>query len=94
MRVWFKQGVLGELAPIAQKGFGKVVRLYEREGLENFYVTSIREGNHSAGSLHYIGRAFDFHHQDVEASKVKAVLGNDWDVVVYDTFYHAEYDPK
>ena len=94
MRTWFKSGVLGELTPIAQKGFGRVVRLYYSKGLE-FFCTSIREGTHSPGSLHYLGMAFDFQAQEMPLSEIRRVLGKDWDVVPSNNgAIHAEYDPK
>ena len=93
---WIKQGVMGDLHPIAQKGLGRVVRLYERYGYHNFYVTSIRESNHMPGALHYIGRALDFKQQRLSTEAIERELGPDWDVVEYSEkgVVHVEYDPK
>ena len=93
MKVWYKQGVCGQLQPIAQKGLGRVAALYGKKGF-NFYVTSIQEGTHSPGSLHYCGMAFDFWGQGAKISEVKTTLGKDWDVIDEGNHYHAEYDPK
>jgi hypothetical protein len=86
--------VRGELKPVAQKGLGKVVKLYEQLGKKNFYVTCIREGRHMPGSLHYCGLAFDFQSQKVLIKDVRNALGPDWDVVGHLTHFHAEYDPR
>ena len=93
MTVWRKQGVIGDLAPIAQKGLGKVASLYEING-EDLYITSIREGNHSPGSFHYIGQAFDFRRGGITLEAVRGALGDKWDVLnsSHGTF-HAEFDP-
>lgn len=81
MSVLFKQGVIGSLLPSAQKGFGRVARLYKSRGVE-MVVTSIREGNHGYGSLHYIGLAFDIRpHSKITVEDIREVLGEHWDVV-------------
>ena len=94
MRVWIKQGVMGTLTPIARKGLGRVARFYFEHG-EELYITSIMEGTHSAGSLHYAGMAFDFRKGNCFALQaIRLVLGSDWDVVDEGNHCHAEYDPK
>jgi len=94
MTVWIKQGVLGDLQTVAQKGFGRVANLYKAHG-EDLFVTSIRESNHSFGSLHFIGLAFDIRsHAEVKLSGIKRVLGKSWDVVDEGNHIHCEYDPK
>lgn len=94
MTVWIKQGVMGDLAPIAVKGLNKINLLFEKAG-EDLYITSIREGNHIAGSFHYIGLAFDFlYGDDVNTDDIIKVLGREWDVVFEDNYIHVEYDPE
>ena len=93
-RVWFKQGVMGTLSPLAQKGFGRVAALYHTDG-QDFFCTSLNEGTHSAGSLHYAGDAFDFQGNDMRLASIKKALGADFDVVPSNSgAVHAEYDPK
>ena len=93
-RVWFKQGVIGDLSIEAQKAFGKVAKLYHDNG-EDFFVTSVREGTHSPGSLHYSGNAFDFQRGGVRIISIQKTLGKDFDVVVSnDGAFHVEYDPE
>ena len=57
---------------------------------EGATVTSGKDGEHSAGSYHYYGLAYDFRTRywdnDVAAEvavKMKAALGGDYDVVVH-----------
>lgn len=90
--IWIKQGVLGDLQPIARKGLGKVAKLYKTSGLDLF-VTSLRDGNHSDGSLHYDGLAFDIR-KGIEIYRIKLALGGGWDVVEEVDHIHCEYDPK
>lgn len=93
MTVWLKRGVIGDLCIQAQKGFGRVANLYEDEG-KDIYCTSIRDGNHSPGSMHYIGQAFDIKPMGVSVGKIRAALGNDFDVVDEFNHIHVEFDPK
>lgn len=93
MTVWIKRGVMGDLQSIAQKGLGKLIAMYEDYGLD-FYITSIREGNHGPGSFHYLGLAVDFKKHGGDLQIVKNILGPDWDVIEHPTHVHIEYDPK
>ena len=94
MTVWIKQGVIGDLQTVAQKGFGRVAKLYKSHG-EDLYRTSTREGNHSFGTLHYIGLAFDIRpNVKVKLNSIKRALGKSWDVVDEGNHIHCEYDPK
>lgn len=93
-RVWFKQGVIGQLTPQAQKAFGRVAKLYHDDG-QDFFCTSLCEGTHSPGSLHYCGDAFDFQGNNMDLRRIKKVVGNDFDVVPSNSgAIHVEYDPK
>jgi len=92
MTVWYKQGVLGDLQPVARKGFGRIAKLYKLNGFDLF-VTSLRDGNHSEGSLHYDGLAFDIR-PGLAVDRIKQVLGNGWDVVPEGNHIHCEHDPK
>ena len=98
MTVWYKQGVLGDLQPVARKGLGRVSRLFETAGLD-LNITSLRDGNHMAGSLHYDGLAFDFWYTSavsriISIVMIKESLGSDWDIVPGNGYVHCEYDPK
>jgi len=93
MTVWIKQGVIGDLQTVTQKGLGRVAKLYSSHG-EDLFVTSLREGNHSKGSLHYIGLAFDIRPGNVSTDLIRIALGSHWDVVNEGNHIHCEYDPK
>lgn len=96
MSVWFKQGVYGDLTTICQKAFGLLANFYNSQGLD-FLCTSKRDGNHSAGSLHYTGNAFDFKRQGMDKHFIKRILGDSFDIVEYSDkrdIFHVEYDPK
>lgn len=96
MTIWIKQGVMGYLGPQTQKGFGRTARLYKTKG-EDLFCTSLEEGNHMAGSLHYIGQAFDIRQGQAylfTKDEIKKVVGPDFDVVKYSWGFHVEYDPK
>ena len=94
MTVWIKQGVCGCLKPQARKGLGRVARLFET-GDEDLFITSFREGNHGAGSLHYAGLAFDMKDNvKFKLIEIEDSLGPNWDVVPEIDHIHCEYDPK
>lgn len=94
MTVWYKQGVYGDLKTPAQKALGRVGSLAFAAG-EDIFVTSIRDGNHWFGSLHYIGQAFDVRPlYNVTLQQIKEKLGTDFDVVNEGNHWHIEYDPK
>ncbi|MBU2249553.1 MAG: hypothetical protein KKD77_22590 [Gammaproteobacteria bacterium] len=94
MTVWIKQGVLGELQPIARKGLGRLALLADSKN-EDLFITSLREGNHSAGSLHYEGWAFDLHKLKLTTiTECRSALGPGWDIVNEYDHWHFEYDPR
>lgn len=74
--------------------------LQEEEGVE-LVVTSGVEGEHSEGSLHYLGLAWDGRKWTVPAERrawmaerFREELGEDYDVVEEATHFHFEYQPK
>jgi hypothetical protein len=93
MTVWYKQGVEGDLTIPAQKCLNRVHSHYNLLG-KDLFITSKRDGNHSAGSLHYNGNAFDFRKDGVRLTDLKRVAGRNFDVVEHATHFHIEYDPK
>lgn len=92
-RTWYKEGVLGDLQPVARKGFGRLVKGFYSEN-RDFFCTSIREATHSPGSLHLIGMAFDYEPQGRAITLDREDLGPGWDVLDEADHRHAEYDPK
>lgn len=70
-------------------------------GLKRVRVTSISEGKHSTGSLHYRGMATDFGMAGIHRVKKRALsaairkrLKEDYDVVLEGSHIHVEFDPK
>lgn len=69
-------------------------------------ITSANDSEHMEGSLHYVGKAFDCRIRDprtgeryfaddhLVAQDIRERLRKDYDVLVYDTHFHIEYDPK
>ena len=64
-------------------------------------ITSMCDGTHSSGSLHYSGAAIDLrtrHIPDTTAASItkelKNSLGVDFDVVLEDNHIHVEFQPK
>jgi hypothetical protein len=94
MNTWIKQGVYGELTPEAAEGLRKIEKEHGKEN-KDLFITSIREGTHSPGSLHPSGNAFDIRFSFMNSNAIRKVLGKDFDVVVHHpTHIHIEYDPK
>ena len=95
MTIWVKKGVQGDLAPVAQKGFGRVCRAIEDRG-KDVFVTSIRDGNHMPGSFHDIGLAFDIDYPKGWNTGLKIAIeeaaGKGWQFIYHKTHIHAEYD--
>lgn len=65
------------------------------------WATSVMDGDHKAGSLHYRGRAFDLRVRDVVPERRKAfrdalrrALGPEYDVVLEPSHVHVEWDVK
>lgn len=60
-------------------------------------VTSVSEGKHSPGSLHYVGHAFDMRLPAEPAlfvADLKSALGEEFDVVRESDHIHVEWQPK
>ena len=105
MSVLYKAGVCGDPHPMVQKAIGAVHS--KILGYGDLIVTSIRDGSHSAGSLHPICRAVDIRHlccsrmEGVEGYKLtKAIVADACDdvspylqVIDEGSHIHIEYDP-
>ena len=75
-------------------------RVWNNYGQE-LVITSALDGEHSAGSLHYYGKAVDLrsNYFDVAdkmsvVADLRGILGCYCDVIVHSTHIHVEYDPK
>lgn len=78
--------------------------IWDRFG-EELVVTGALDGTHSAGSLHYYGRALDFRTRYFGKEEALAVANtlrdtldqlypDTYDVIAHGTHIHVEYDPK
>lgn len=60
-------------------------------------ITSVMDGEHMPGSLHYVGCAFDFTHGSMTETRCNALreaLGPQFDVVMEIGHIHVEFQPK
>jgi len=62
-------------------------------------VTSLNDGKHKQGSLHYVGQAADLRtwalpRPDLFTTELQQALGNQYDVVLEIDHIHLEYDPR
>lgn len=60
-------------------------------------VTSVSDGKHSAGSLHYVGLACDLRlppESAIFVEELREALGAEYDVVIEGDHVHVEYQPK
>lgn len=99
-RVKAKVGVkIGDLKPEALEAL-KIVYLLYRCHNRTLTVTSTNDGKHMKGSKHYSGNAFDCRIWDFLPNSlltlikdVKALLGDEFDVLHEDSHIHVEFDP-
>lgn len=70
-----------------------------KENGDELVITAGLDGLHSAGSLHYYGYALDLRIRNFNksivpgvATKLKNMLGSDYDVILHKTHIHVEYD--
>lgn len=94
-----KMGVhVSELKRPIRRALNKVAWVFQENVKEEPVVTSTNEGVHSPGSLHYANLAVDIRlpkeKRDVICHQLKAMLGENYDVIQEGTHYHIEYDPK
>ena len=102
--IGFKPGVsINGVQPELLIGLLVAAQVYGARGIA-FVVTSVLDGKHMDGSLHYAGKAFDCRlasWYDKEATdddaalrdELKRGLGDDFDVVLEGDHIHVEYQP-
>jgi hypothetical protein len=93
-----KAGVdISRLKPCIRKKLTKIEHAMDYYDNEELVITSTYEGNHSPGSLHYSNEAIDIRRKEGKKKgfkQIKLFLGDDYDVICYETHIHIEYDPK
>jgi hypothetical protein len=104
MSVLYKAGVCGDAHPMIQKAIGAVHR--SLPDTYDLVVTSLRDGQHKAGSFHRIGRAVDLRPRCLSATRnatyilvgrsvkdVCATVSRYFQVIEEGDHIHIEYDP-
>jgi len=92
VNIW---GLQVEMQPVL-----KAADIIWKQHNKELVITSARDGMHSAGSLHYYGYAVDLRIWGLEdkiqsiATRLREILGINYDVIVHTTHLHVEYDPK
>ena len=93
-----KAGVdISRLRPEIRKKLTKIAAIIYSCNEGEIIITSTYEGTHSDGSLHYANLAIDIRKNVKRCLSVKEIrreLGDDYDVIEYETHIHIEYDPK
>lgn len=73
-------------------------RLWAELGFGDLVVTSVIDGEHIRGSLHYTGNAADLRlprgSKVTAARELRKALGADYDVVLERDHIHVEFQPK
>ena len=97
IEIWQRQSVRGQLHPKMQKAQGRIAKEYISKG-KRLMISSRGDGEHSAGSFHYLElcQAEDYldPNKYVPIAHIKAAAGPGFDVIGYQWGYHVEYDPK
>jgi len=75
-------------------------QIYKKH-VKDLVITSLNDGIHSDGSLHYEGNGVDLRtnfwsneEAKIVADELRAALHDDYDVVLESNHIHLEYDPK
>lgn len=87
------------LKPEALLGMFIAKSVYESYKEPVMVITSITDGKHKEGSLHYKGLAFDLRlprniQPTIMANELRVALGSGFDVVLEADHIHVEFDPK
>ena len=92
-----KAGVdISRLRPEIRKKLSEIDSIVYAVTGGELIITSTYEGTHSPGSLHYANLAIDIRNLNKGTrvwGEIKRALGEDYDVIIYETHIHIEYDP-
>lgn len=101
MAVSYKAGVKGPPSALIAGAISVADQVYASAGAQ-LVVTSLRDGVHMPGSLHYSGNAVDLRIRDLNQGQLGMILqglrsrlsGQGFDVILESDHIHIEYDPK
>jgi RHS repeat-associated protein len=89
------------LQPSILKLEGTVDTAFQKVAGRDAIITFATKGEHSPGSLHYVGQAIDLRTRDLSteqkvevAELLQEAVGSDFDVVTEGSHIHVEYQPK
>lgn len=73
--------------------------VWKQHGMQEIMITSANDGKHIENSLHYQGKALDIRVRNVPdkqgmADDIRGILPNVYDVLLYETHLHIEFDTK
>ena len=99
MKIKFKEGVvLKELNDPLLKMLEGIDKVFLQMGHVPT-ITSVNDGKHMVGSMHYINKAIDLRVKDlpleqwaVVANRIKSILGPEFDVILEKDHIHVELD--
>lgn len=97
--VVYKSGVSGQPTPAITTAINAAEGIYASFGVD-LVVTSLRDGRHMTGSLHYSGNAVDFRRWDLDAkgktsaaaAALRSQLGRCYQVLIEGDHIHVEYE--
>lgn len=102
MSLRIKHGVsINGIKPEMVMGINIAHGYFESMGIREMVVTSIVDGRHGSGSLHYVGYAADVRIWAIESDGLAEFteglaeeLGEEFDVVLEKDHIHIEFQPK
>ncbi len=102
MSLRIKHGVsMNGIKPEMVMGINIAHGYFESMGIREMVVTSIVDGRHGSGSLHYVGYAADVRIWAIESDGLAEFteglaeeLGEEFDVVLEKDHIHIEFQPK
>tara|TARA_R110000782_G_scaffold218156_1_gene305533 strand:+ start:517 stop:840 length:324 start_codon:yes stop_codon:yes gene_type:complete len=102
MPLRMKHGVsMNGIKPEMVMGINLALGYFDSMGIRDMVVTSIVDGKHSYGSLHYVGYAADIRIWAIESDGLAEFteglaeeLGEEFDVTLEKDHIHIEFQPK